>query len=158
MHLITWLVCHIGGTISARARIQLLASVLASSCNKCNIKRFFALHSLQAAQCEDKEEGTKIYYKGKLYSVSSDQPDIVLAREAWTEIINDKYKSQGNESGSESDSMKNRLEEKGLSRDVLDIVDWWKMKISAGSLAHYGVREGRRRMESKYEWGLEDFR
>ena len=113
---------------------------------------------MQAAQCEDKEEGTKIYYKGKLHSVSSDQPDIVLAREAWTEIINDKYKSQGNESGSESDSMKIRLEEKGLSRDVLDIVDWWKMKISAGSLAHYGVREGRRRMESKYEWGLKDFR
>lgn len=111
---------------------------------------------MQAAQCEDEEEDTKIYYKGKLHSLSNDQPDIVLARDAWTEIINSKYKSQGNES--ESDSMKIRLEEKGLSRDVMDIVDWWKMKISAGSLAHYGVREGRRRMESKYEWGLENFR
>ena len=116
----------------------------------------FFLHLLQAAQCKDEEEGTKIYYKGKLYSLSSDQPEITLAREAWTEIINSKYRSQDNES--ESDSLKIRLEEKGLSRDVLDVIDWWKMKISAGSLAHYGVREGRRRMESKYEWGLEDFR
>lgn len=113
---------------------------------------------MQAAQCKDKKEGSKIYYKGELHSLSSDQPDIVLAREAWTEIINSKYKSQDNEPGSESDSLKIRLEEKGLSRDVLDVIDWWKMKISAGSLAYYGVREGRRRMESKYEWGLEDFR
>ena len=118
----------------------------------------FCRHPLQAAQSKDEEEGTKIYYKGTLHSLSSDQPDIVLAREAWTEIINNKYRSQGSEAGSESDSVRIRLEEKGLSRDVLDIIDWWKMKISAGSLAHYGVREGRRRMESKYEWGLEDFR
>lgn len=116
------------------------------------------LHPLQAAQCKDEEEGSKIYYKGKLYSLSSDQPDIVLAREAWTEIINSQYRNQDKEPGSESDSVKVRLEQKGLSRDVLDVTDWWKMKISAGSLAHYGVREGRRRMESKYEWGLEDFR
>lgn len=118
----------------------------------------YFLDPSQAAQCKDEEEGSKIYYKGKLYSLSSDQPDIVLAREAWTEIINNQYRNQDKEPGSESDSVKVRLEQKGLSRDVLDVIDWWKMKISAGSLAHYGVREGRRRMESKYEWGLEDFR
>lgn len=104
------------------------------------------------------EEGEKIFYKGKLYSLSSDQQEIRLAREAWAELINSKYKNQEKESESASDSVKVRLEEKGLSRDVMDIVDWWKMKISAGSLAHYGVREGRRRMESKYEWGLQDCR
>ncbi|XP_078349624.1 putative flavin-containing monoamine oxidase A [Oculina patagonica] len=113
---------------------------------------------LPESQCKDEEEGEKIYYKGKLYSLSSDQPEIKSAREAWTEIINSKYRHQDSEPGSVSDSLKVRLEEKGLSRDVLDVMDWWKMKISAGSLEHYGVREGRRRMESKYEWGLGNFR
>ena len=113
---------------------------------------------MQASQCEDEEEGTKIYYKGKLHSLSSDQPEIKSARETWAEIINSNYRKQDSEPGSASDSLKVRLEEKGLSRDVMDVIDWWKMKVSAGSLEHYGVREGRRRMESKYEWGLENLR
>lgn len=113
---------------------------------------------MQASQCKDEEEGEKIFYKGKLHSLSSDQPEIKSAREAWTEIINNKYRMQDREPESVSDSLTVRLEEKGLSRDVLDVIDWWKMKISAGSLEHYGVREGRRRMQSKYEWGLGNFR
>ena len=113
---------------------------------------------LQASHCKDEEEGTKIYYKGELHSLSSDQPEIKSARETWAEIINSKFRHQDSEPGSVSDSMKERLEEKGLSRNVLDVIDWWKMKISAGSLAHYGVREGRRRMQSKYEWGLTNLR
>ena len=112
---------------------------------------------MQSSQCED-EESTKIYYKGKLHSLSSDQPEIKQARDTWSEVINSKYTCRDDEGESVSDSVQIRLEEKGLSRDVLDVIDWWKMKISAGSLAHYGVREGRRRMQSKYEWGLGDFR
>ncbi|PFX12821.1 Polyamine oxidase 3, partial [Stylophora pistillata] len=111
---------------------------------------------LPASQCKAGEEGEKLYYKGKLYSPNSNQREIKLAREAWAELINSKYRNQEQET--EPDSVKVRLEEKGLSRDVLDVIDWWKMKISAGSLEHYGVREGRRRMESKYEWGIEDCR
>lgn len=54
--------------------------------------------------------------------------------------------------------MKIRFEEKGLLCDVMDIVDWWKMKIFVGLLVYYGVCEGRCRMEFKYEWGFENFR
>ena len=53
-----------------------------------------------------------------------------------------------------SDFLYDRFQDKGLSQDVLDIIDYWKLRISAGSLKHYGVREGRRRIESKFEWGL----
>ena len=114
----------------------------------------FFLWTLQAAQSEDEEEGEKIYYKGKFYSLSSNQPEIKVARDTWEEIISSRYKDQGNEDGSLSDSLNDILQDKGLSQDVLDIFDYWKLKISAGSLTHYGVREGRRRMESKFEWGL----
>ena len=79
---------------------------------------------------------------------------IKVARDTWEEIISSRYNHQGNEDGSLSDSLNDRLQDKGLSQDVLDIIDYWKLKISAGSLTHYGVREGRRRMESKFEWGL----
>ena len=109
---------------------------------------------MQAAQSEDEEEGEKIYYKGKFYSLSSNQREIKVARDTWEEIISSRYNHQGNEDGSLSDSLYDRLQDKGLSQDVLDIIDYWKLKISAGSLTHYGVREGRRRMESKFEWGL----
>ena len=116
------------------------------------------MHTLQEAQGEDDGEGEKIYYKGKLYSLSSDQPEIKAARESWDEIINSKHKCQGSEAGSMSDSLKSRLQDKGLSQEVLGIIEYWKLRISAGSLAHYGVREGRRRMQSKYEWGLKNYR
>lgn len=120
--------------------------------------KFYVHVIFQASQCEAGEEGEKLFYKGKLYSTNSNQREIRLAREAWAELINSKYRNQETETEYLSDSVKVRLEEKGLSRDVLDVIDWWKMKISAGSLDHYGVREGRRRMESKYEWGIEDCR
>ena len=110
--------------------------------------------TLQAAQSEDEEEGEKIYYKGKFYSLSSKQPEIKVARDTWEEIISSRYNHQGNEDGSLSDSLYDRFQDKGLSQDVLDIIDYWKLRISAGSLKHYGVREGRRRIESKFEWGL----
>ena len=112
---------------------------------------------MQESQCED-EEGEKLYYKGKLYPLSSDQPEIKAARESWHEIINSRYKSQGSEGEFLSDSLKVRLQDKGLAQEVLDIIEYWKLRISAGSLKHYGVREGRRRMESKFEWGLQNYR
>lgn len=56
------------------------------------------------------------------------------------------------------DFVKVRFEEKGLLCDVLDVIDWWKMKIFVGFLDYYGVWEGWRRMEFKYEWGIEDCR
>ena len=113
---------------------------------------------MQAAECEDGKEGEKIYYKGKLYSLSTDQPEIKAARETWDEIINSRYKCQDSEGESLSDTLKIRLQDKGLTQEVLDIIEYWKLRISAGSLKHYGVREGRRRMESKYEWGLKNHR
>jgi len=113
---------------------------------------------LPAAECEDGKEGEKIYYKGKLYSLSTDQPEIKAARETWDEIINSRYKCQDSEGESLSDTLKIRLQDKGLTQEVLDIIEYWKLRISAGSLKHYGVREGRRRMESKYEWGLKNHR
>ena len=106
---------------------------------------------MQAAQSEDEEEGEKIYYKGKFYSLSSNQPKIKVVRDRWKEITRSGYNHQGNEDGSLSDSLNDRLQDKGLSQDVLDIIDYWKLRISAGSLTHYGVREGRRRMESKFD-------
>ncbi|KAJ7383974.1 hypothetical protein OS493_024664 [Desmophyllum pertusum] len=77
---------------------------------------------LPSSHCED-EESTKIYYKGKLHSLSSDQPEIKQARDTWSEIINSKYRCtcQDDEGESVSDSVQIRLEEKGLSRDVLDV-------------------------------------
>ena len=113
---------------------------------------------MQAAQSEEEEEGEKIYYKGEFYSLSSNQPEIKVAKDTWEEIVSSKYNHQDNEDGSLSDSLNDRLHDKGLSQDVLDIIDYWKLRISAGSLTHYGVREGRRRMESKFEWGVEDCR
>ena len=88
----------------------------------------------------------------------SDHPEIRAARDSWDEIINNRFKCQDSQAPSLSDSLMARLQEKGLSQDVLDIIEYWKLKISAGSLKHYGVREGRRRMESKYEWGVKDYR
>ena len=61
--------------------------------------------TLQAAQSEDEEEGEKIYYKGKFYSLSSNQPEIKVARDTWEEIISSRYNHQGNEDGSLSDSL-----------------------------------------------------
>ena len=78
----------------------------------------------QASQCEAGEEGEKLFYKGKLYSTNSNQREIRLAREAWAELINSKYRNQEKETEYLSDSVKVRLEEKGLSRDVLDVIDW----------------------------------
>ena len=60
----------------------------------------FFLWTLQAAQSEDEEEGEKIYYKGKFYSLSSNQPEIKVARDTWEEIISSRYNHQGNEDGS----------------------------------------------------------
>ena len=108
---------------------------------------------MQAAQSED-EEGENIYYKGKFYSLSSNQPEIKVARDTWEEIISSRYNHQGNKDGSLSDSLNDRLQDKGLSQDVLDIIDYWKLRISAGFLTRYGVREGTRRMESKFGWYL----
>ena len=54
--------------------------------------------------------------------------------------------------------MNDGLQDKSLSQDIFDIVDYWKLRISAGSLTHYGMREGRKRMESKFDWGLGDCR
>lgn len=88
----------------------------------------------------------------------SDQPEIKAAREIWDEIISSTSKSQECESVSLSDSLLVRLQDKGLSQDILDVIEYWKLRISAGSLKHYGVWEGRRRMESKHEWGLKDYR
>ena len=88
----------------------------------------------------------------------SDHPEIRAARESWDEIINSRFKCQDSEALSLSDSLMMRLQDKGLSQDVLDIIEYWKLRVSAGSLKHYGIREGRRRMQSKYEWGLKNHR
>ena len=113
----------------------------------------FFVRTLQAAQSED-EEGENIYYKGKFYSLSSNQSEIKVARDTWEEIISSRYNHQGNKDGSLSDSLNDRLQDKGLSQDVLDIIDYWKLRISAGFLTRYGVRKGTRRMESKFGWYL----
>ena len=101
-----------------------------------------------------------IYYKGKLHLESSKEPDIQAAKEAWSQVIGLGFEHQQPHSSSSpgSDLLKVRLQQKGFSEDVLKVVDGWKLKISAGSLEHYGVQEGRRRMESKREWGLRNFR
>ena len=96
---------------------------------------------MQAAQSEDEEEGEKIYYKGKFYSLSSNQPEIKVARDTWEEIISSRYNHQGNEDGSLSDSLYDRFHDKGLSQDVLDIIDYWKPRISAGNRNLSGVLE-----------------